>query len=48
MKNMNEQLIINETLVHRLVAAQFPQWKDFPIRPVTHSGWDNSDLAPIS
>ena len=45
---MNEQLIINETLVQCLIAAQFPQWKDFPIRPVTHSGWDNSDLAPIS
>lgn len=38
---MNEQIIINETLVHRLVTAQFPQWKDLPIRPVTHSGWDN-------
>jgi len=38
---MNKQPIINETLVQRLIAAQFPQWKDFPIRPVTHSGWDN-------
>jgi len=41
MKNMNEQLIINETLVHHLIAAQFPKWKDLPIQPVAHSGWDN-------
>ena len=38
---MNEQLIINETLVQCLIAAQFPQWKDLPVRPVAHSGWDN-------
>lgn len=42
MKNMNtEQLIINDTLAHRLVATQFPQWKNLPIRPVAHGGWDN-------
>jgi aminoglycoside phosphotransferase (APT) family kinase protein len=28
-------------LVRRLVAAQFPQWADLPIRPVAASGWDN-------
>ncbi len=28
-------------LVRRLVADQFPQWKDLPIRPVALSGWDN-------
>lgn len=38
---MNEQLIINETLVRCLITDQFPQWKDLPVRPVTHSGWDN-------
>ncbi len=38
---MNKKTIINETLVQHLIAAQFPQWKDLPIRPVTHSGWDN-------
>jgi aminoglycoside phosphotransferase (APT) family kinase protein len=27
--------------VHRLIAAQFPQWKDLSIRPVDHGGWDN-------
>lgn len=32
---------INTSLVQRLVAAQFPQWKDLPIRPVALSGWDN-------
>src|SRR3990167_3535062 len=41
MKNMNKQLIINETLVQRLMTVQFPQWKDLPIRSVAHSGWDN-------
>jgi aminoglycoside phosphotransferase (APT) family kinase protein len=38
---MNKQPIINETLVQRLIAAQFPQWKDLSIRSVTPSGWDN-------
>ncbi len=32
---------MNTSLVLRLVAAQFPQWKDLPIRPVALSGWDN-------
>ncbi len=32
---------INVSLVARLVAAQFPQWADLPIRPVAFSGWDN-------
>lgn len=38
---MNEPLIINEALVRCLITDQFPQWKDLPVRPVTHSGWDN-------
>jgi aminoglycoside phosphotransferase (APT) family kinase protein len=35
------QPIIDESLVRRLVAAQFPQWADLPVRPVSHQGWDN-------
>jgi aminoglycoside phosphotransferase (APT) family kinase protein len=38
---MDEQLMIDETLVRRLVADQFPQWKDLSVRPVSHQGWDN-------
>ncbi len=32
---------IDTALVRRLIAAQFPKWKDLPIRPVVSSGWDN-------
>src|SRR5689334_10942073 len=32
---------INVALVRRLIAAQFPQWADLPIRPVALDGWDN-------
>jgi aminoglycoside phosphotransferase (APT) family kinase protein len=32
---------IDVSLVRELVAAQFPQWADLPIRPVQLSGWDN-------
>lgn len=32
---------INEDLVRRLIADQFPQWSHLPVRPVDHSGWDN-------
>lgn len=32
---------IDDALVRRLVAAQFPQWAELPIRPVSSSGWDN-------
>jgi aminoglycoside phosphotransferase (APT) family kinase protein len=28
-------------LARRLVAAQFPQWAELPVRPVELSGWDN-------
>jgi aminoglycoside phosphotransferase (APT) family kinase protein len=34
-------LTINEALTQRLVASQFPQWADLPIRAVTRSGWCN-------
>jgi len=32
---------IDEMLVRRLLAAQFPEWGDLPIEPVVVSGWDN-------
>ena len=32
---------IDAALVKRLVAAQFPQWRDLPVRPVDVDGWDN-------
>ena len=32
---------IDVALVRRLVAGQFPQWSELPIRPVAHDGWDN-------
>jgi aminoglycoside phosphotransferase (APT) family kinase protein len=33
---------ITPELVSRLVATQFPQWADLPIRPVDVDGWDNA------
>src|SRR5882672_694469 len=32
---------IDEALVRRMVAAQFPQWADLPVRPAALGGWDN-------
>ncbi|HVI32826.1 aminoglycoside phosphotransferase family protein [Phenylobacterium sp.] len=32
---------IDASLVRRLVAAQFPQWADLPVKPVANGGWDN-------
>lgn len=32
---------IDTALVRRLVATQFPQWKNLPVRPVAIGGWDN-------
>jgi aminoglycoside phosphotransferase (APT) family kinase protein len=32
---------IDAGLVKRLVAAQFPQWRDLPVTPVEVEGWDN-------
>ena len=34
-------MIINEALVYRLIATQFPQWKNLSVRSVALSGWDN-------
>ncbi|WP_374470553.1 aminoglycoside phosphotransferase family protein [Phenylobacterium sp.] len=32
---------IDEALVRRLIATQFPQWADLPVRAVEPGGWDN-------
>jgi len=36
-----DRRLVDEGLVHRLVASQFPQWADLPVWPVPTSGWDN-------
>ena len=36
-----DRRLVDERVVCRLVASQFPQWTDLPIRPVPTSGWDN-------
>lgn len=36
-----EHVIIGVSLVRRLIASQFPQWKELSIDPVATSGWDN-------
>jgi aminoglycoside phosphotransferase (APT) family kinase protein len=36
-----QRIAVGAEQVHRLVAAQFPQWAGLPIRPVAHGGWDN-------
>ena len=39
---MNSQhVVIDASLVRRLIASQFPKWKELPITPVATSGWDN-------
>lgn len=35
------EIAIDINLVQRLIAAQFPQWRDLTIAPVAESGWDN-------
>lgn len=37
----NKPLIIDEKLARRLVATQFPQWKNLEISTVAVGGWDN-------
>ena len=37
----NGKFPIDAALVQRLVAAQFPQWANLPIRRVETEGWDN-------
>jgi aminoglycoside phosphotransferase (APT) family kinase protein len=36
------EVLIGVPLVHRLVAAQFPQWSDLAVEPVESPGWDNA------
>jgi aminoglycoside phosphotransferase (APT) family kinase protein len=36
-----EHVVIDASLVRRLIASQFPQWKELSIDPVATSGWDN-------
>lgn len=37
----DDRVDIDAALVGLLVAEQFPQWADLPIRPVEFGGWDN-------
>lgn len=34
-------MIIDSSLVQRLIAAQFPEWADLEVKPVACGGWDN-------
>lgn len=36
-----EHVAIDASLVRRLIASQFSQWKELSIEPVATSGWDN-------
>jgi len=36
-----DKIHIDVSLVRRLIATQFPQWGDLPIKPVKFGGWDN-------
>lgn len=36
-----DKVHIDVSLVHRLIATQFPQWKGLPVQPVAEGGWDN-------
>lgn len=36
-----DRRLVDVSLVRRLIASQFPQWADLPVRPVVLSGWDN-------
>ncbi len=40
MPNTNK-IHIDVALVQRLIATQFPQWADLPIKPLEFGGWDN-------
>ncbi len=37
-----DKAAITPALVSRLIAAQFPQWADLPVRSVELDGWDNT------
>ena len=36
-----DHVIIDVSLMRRLITSQFPKWKELPIDPVATSGWDN-------
>jgi aminoglycoside phosphotransferase (APT) family kinase protein len=36
-----ERLVVDELLVRRMLATQFPEWRDLPIRSIVPGGWDN-------
>jgi aminoglycoside phosphotransferase (APT) family kinase protein len=36
-----EEIIIDVSLVKRLIATQFPEWKNLEVKPVEKSRWDN-------
>ncbi|MCF6110106.1 aminoglycoside phosphotransferase family protein [Mesorhizobium muleiense] len=38
---LEPEVTIDTALVSRLVATQFPRWKDLAVRPVASGGWDN-------
>ncbi|PAQ04654.1 aminoglycoside phosphotransferase family protein [Mesorhizobium temperatum] len=38
---LKHEVTIDTALVSRLVATQFPRWKDLAVRPVASGGWDN-------
>ena len=35
------KVVIDDTLVRRLVAGQFPRWAELPMWSIAQSGWDN-------
>ncbi|GAA4979193.1 aminoglycoside phosphotransferase family protein [Actinopolymorpha pittospori] len=37
-----EDFTIDDTLVRRLLAAQFPEWADLPLQPISSAGSDNA------
>src|SRR5689334_23275447 len=38
----SNEVLVDATLVRRLLAAQFPQWADLPVSAVPLSGMDNA------
>jgi aminoglycoside phosphotransferase (APT) family kinase protein len=36
-----QRIAVDAEQVRRLVADQFPQWADLPVRTVADGGWDN-------
>jgi aminoglycoside phosphotransferase (APT) family kinase protein len=39
---LSVRIPVDADLVARLVASQFPQWAEVPVRPVDLGGWDNT------